>query len=79
MNDRIRELENQAEKFVLSIPAALDINEYTSIFNEKFAELIVSQCIFEVMHESTKEPSIDIQNFSVTVANRIKKHFGIKE
>ena len=79
MNDRIRELENQAEKFVLSIPAALDINEYTSIFNEKFAELIVSQCIFEVMHESTKEPSIDIQNFSVTVVNRIKKHFGIKK
>ena len=38
-------LERQAEKLVLQIPAALDSNEYTSLFNEKFAELIVRECI----------------------------------
>ena len=37
-------LERQAEKLVLQIPAALDSNEYTSLFNEKFAELIVREC-----------------------------------
>jgi hypothetical protein len=44
MNKRIKELEKQADAFVLSIPASLDINEYTSIFNEKFAELIIEEC-----------------------------------
>lgn len=45
----------------------------------KFAELMVSQFVFELMHESTKQSSAEIQDFSVTVANRIKQHFGVKE
>lgn len=47
-NLRLKELERQAEKFVLDIPASLDINEYTAVFNEKLAELIIAECTEQV-------------------------------
>jgi hypothetical protein len=71
MNERINELERLAEKFVMSIPASLDINEYTSVFNEKFAELIVRECAGKVdwiLAEGGK-----------TQGDLIKEHFGVKE
>ena len=37
-------LEQAAEKLVLDIPAALDDDDYTALFNEKFAELVVQEC-----------------------------------
>ena len=54
MNQRIQELERQAEKFVMSIPASLDINEYTSVFNEKFAELIIDECCSKLLDMDKK-------------------------
>ena len=44
MNERIRKLRAQAEKFVLDIPAALEPAEFDEIYEEKFAELIVREC-----------------------------------
>ena len=54
MNQRIQKLELQAEKFVMSIPASLDINEYTSVFNEKFAELIINECCSKLLDMDKK-------------------------
>ena len=64
-------LERQAEKLVLQIPAALDSNEYTSLFNEKFAELIVRECC--AVADSTVGG-----DYAYHPSHRIKKHFGVQ-
>lgn len=63
-------LERQAEKLVLQIPAALDSNEYTSLFNEKFAELIVKECI-QLCDQ------VDVVGADECIDN-IKEHFGVR-
>ena len=68
MNERINELERQAEKFVMSIPASLDINEYTSVFNEKFAELIVRECSLFVFKQNGPKSALNLL-----------EHFGVEE
>jgi hypothetical protein len=50
MNESIRELKKQAEKFALDIPAALDPTEFDDIFIEKFVELI-KQAIYDQVKE----------------------------
>ena len=78
MNEKIRELAEQA--------GAGQHEGYEVVYHtfsptalEKFAELIVRQCIFEMMHESTLQDNTKIQDFSVAVANRVEKHFGVEE
>jgi len=79
MNQRLRELERQAQKFVLDIPASLDINEFTSIFNEKFAELIVRECGYHAdVFESLGCP-VDMDPIETKPSDYIKKHFGVEE
>ena len=68
MNERINELERLAEKFVMSIPASLDINEYTSVFNEKFAELIVRECSLFVFKQNGPKSALNLL-----------EHFGVEE
>jgi hypothetical protein len=70
MNERIKELERQAEKFVMGIPASLDINEYTSVFNEKFAELIVLECADFVAQNTLEDQGM---------WGKIVRHFGVEE
>jgi predicted nucleotide-binding protein (sugar kinase/HSP70/actin superfamily) len=79
MNERIKELERQAEKFVMGIPASLDINEYTSVFNEKFAELIVRECI-GIVEKNESDMYYDNGMYPVypTVCE-IREHFGVEE
>jgi hypothetical protein len=82
MNERIRELERQAEKFVMGIPASLDINEYTSVFNEKFAELIVRECARIAFDESAHAGRMNKPGnclFGTNIGRRIEKHFGVEE
>jgi protein gp37 len=85
MTERVRELERQAEKFVMSIPVSLDINEYTSVFNEKFAELIIKD-IFNVMNDQKTYnrctyTTHDLDKAKCVVQEVIKcvnEHFGTK-
>ena len=65
-------LERQAEKLVLQIPAALDSNEYTSLFNEKFAELIVRECVGVELYWLSEQDR-------KAVAEKIKEHFGVQK
>lgn len=75
MNQNILiELERRAEKLVLQIPAALDSNEYTSLFNEKFAELIVQECA----NVAVDCDVIEYSDFRQGVAREIKEHFGVE-
>ena len=75
-------LERQAEKLVLQIPAAramvlqipdaMDSNEYRSLFNEKFAELIVRECVDVELYWLSEQDR-------KAVAEKIKEHFGVEE
>ena len=60
-------LEKQAEKLVLDIPASLDCDEYTPLFNEKFAELIVRECA-EICLEANDHKNI-LRHFGVEHVN----------
>ena len=64
MNERIKELMEQAGCNVMGIWNVIGIGEY----HEKFARLIVRECI-EYCGE----------NLSKTVAAALKIHFGVKE
>ena len=78
MNERIRELAEQARKYARDYVAEckhyghyMEHNEYELRFEEKFAELIVKECIFAV------EDAGGIDKYHYTKA--ISKHFGVEE
>lgn len=78
MNDRIKSLAWKSANGMLSYDAEGDWR-LNGKEVERFAEMIVNQCIFELMYESTKQSNIMIQDFSVDVVNRIRQHFGVEE
>lgn len=72
MNERIREL---------LLKAASDYNDANGVFIpddfvEKFAELIVEECIREIGYKSVELLDID---FYPHYQERLKKHFGVEE
>ena len=84
MNERIRELALQAEKLKrdeVSYLERLHNRYYTGdmeeeIFREKFAELIVRECMTKVSEElddSYSEDGKEILN------ERVLEHFGVEE
>lgn len=77
--DTLIRLEKAAEKMVLQIPASLDSDEFTSLFNEKFAELIVEECrtvIVELYHKT----SLELCGPLLTADEKIAEHFyGVEE
>jgi|LakMenE18May11ns_1017448.scaffolds.fasta_scaffold9716176_3 hypothetical protein len=73
-------LERQAEKLVLQIPAALDSNEYTSLFNEKFAELILQDVMNLFGDEILSLHYLEQECCKDSVyllKSKIQEHFGI--
>jgi hypothetical protein len=67
-NTRILELAEQASKdSVDGYPVTL---EYTKRFAEKFAELIVKECV---------GIADEYDGVGSTIVNRIKEHFGVEE
>ena len=72
MNERIRELAKQATVHG-NTEHHLDIPSW---YLEKFAELIVRECLTEVVDEVQYATSYELAD---QVANRVKKHFGVQE
>lgn len=86
MNERIRELRNRAQKFVLDIPAALEPAEFDEIFEEKFAELIVQECLNQgdklskhYMNTHTEREQSMLLAAVGDYSQAIKHHFGVEE
>ena len=68
MNERIRELAEQANN-------AISGNAFSMArYNEKFAELIVAEC----MEVSLKYSHRD-DDMGAIIARQIKQHFGVEE
>ena len=82
MNERIRELAEQAgilkEQTVKAKIVKNEDGTWTSILEypdlEKFAELIVQECIEQVI-TGPNGPA----HYAVEAALRLKKHFGVEE
>ena len=72
MNERIRKIESRAWG---QVPRTNGLVR-TEDFNEKFAELIVKECMEQVWY--SREDGIN-GNVSEVIKDRIKEHFGVKE
>jgi hypothetical protein len=75
MNERIRELAIQS-----GLPTALDYHQKRY---EKFAELIVAECITNIVHDTANWPGDEgrmayYQGVQDAVKS-IRKHFGVEE
>jgi hypothetical protein len=93
MNERIRELAEQALQLVADEHAngdesRLNLASYTvkDLIQEKFAELIVRECVesmqVNLITETQPVPgTMDyIQNHTINLcANTVKKHFGVED
>ena len=78
MNERIRELAEQAG---YKHPDAVGMCEdYAYFDHEKFAELIVKECVQACINEGkTYEIESAGEHSSNLYATAIKKHFGVEE
>jgi hypothetical protein len=80
MNERIRELKNQAWTLVSEEERArgelYEAREQWERCDQKFAELIVAECMEQIWY--TREDGIN-GNVSEVIKDRIKQHFGVEE
>jgi len=75
MNERIRELSEQAEKYA-------DDNfrgepTWSEAFESKFAELIVRECA-QVSEDDITDGDACCTNTADRIARQIKQHFGVE-
>ena len=83
MNERIRELAEQARNYALDEKRIYErmhnteqcMEEYREVYNAKFAELIVRECMEQVWY--TREDGIN-GNISEVIKQRMKQHFGVE-
>jgi hypothetical protein len=73
MNERIKLLAEQAKMFATPMKFHLGGQDYARVRDEKFAELIIRECMEWCDAHST------INGTAQQVRNSIKNHFGIEE
>ena len=82
MNERIRELRNESEKWVADNFSTdkLDPYEWWEKEEQKFAELIVRECVGVCESMSLIGPYKEVQDATLKDAViQIKEHFGVEE
>ncbi len=77
MNQQIRELADEAAKYsaVMALPTGQSGNE---LFVEKFAELIVRECVKVCKAQSTYDPIVLPYKPSEQFEKAILEHFGVE-
>ena len=81
MNERIKELMAQADKFAAENKTqniAAPGNNYFELFHEKFAELIVKECAESLWTEECYNSDLALEEFEKN-SKKIKEHFGVEE
>ena len=81
MNERIRQLWDKAAESTAAFPSGQNNSWETQVnFLDKFAELIVKECIEQcskALVEHTGQPSVT-HNYAVGLCqDNIKEHFGV--
>ena len=73
MNERIKELAEQARDYVAdAIELGFPQDQIDDIRDEKFAELIVRECVNIVTD------AVDHREPASTYADKIREHFGVE-
>ena len=71
MNERIKLLAEQAKEYAINrLDETGELHKYYDVYFEKFAELIVRECI---------DIADEYDGVGSTIVSRIKKHFGVEE
>ena len=85
MNELIKELALQALTYVTHNPKANKLNS-GDMFDEKFAELIVRECIERgndlakhYINNHSEQAQVFLLASIADYSNEIKKHFGVEE
>ena len=89
MNDKIKELADQAKKYALDAMIKITDKEqalkvYSETYDTKLAELIVRECAEQIIAKGTDWVDFAPSQTGVRpeywdMAQQIKKHFGIEE
>jgi hypothetical protein len=85
MNERIKELAEQAREFATTRHPVSNItlSVNSDLFEEKFAELIVRECVKFCEHESNDdehdEYDMGMWVKAESIKTSIKQHFGVEE
>ena len=80
MNERIQELAKQAG-ITTNIDTDYfekDMNKWVDYFSEKFAELIVEECIVIMNREIDEEESKEKNRTISDMMDLLEKHFGVE-
>ena len=91
MNERIQQLADEAKRYALeTYPSPYE--PYANLYDKKFAELIVMECVKQALEEKVSEEEIDKEDDIedrcylrgnnggiVDAVIRIKQHFGVEE
>ena len=84
MNERIRELAKDAGYYLYDLTETHECKTVETdstdewITLEKFAELIVKECI-GIAHEVGRNPFIEAYEERGKIIKKIKQHFGVEE
>ena len=74
MNERIRELAEQAKKYSIDkLDETGELHKYYDVYFEKFAELIVCESADELLKWRSEPFPLDPES----AARIIKQHFGV--
>jgi hypothetical protein len=81
MNERIKGLKEQALIWAIETldPDALNDNEWAVAIDEKFAELIIRECVGVVEGGSFLHDQAPTAIFARECSSAIKRHFGVEE
>jgi hypothetical protein len=83
MNERIKELAEQARIYALTLENRVD--DCNDVFEQKFAELIVRECVQEMETSKRCDPytgELFVSEYNRTIDEQIsvlKHHFGVEE
>jgi len=80
MNEQIRELAEQATTIVDTVNSQGYSSSYAKFDREKFAELIVQECVGIVEQYGTPDAFYIVDEINRVMLNiRPNKHFGVEE
>jgi len=80
MNERIRELYEQARLQAKSIDADLDRQGWMDLYHQKFAELIVRECANRMGEEIVYNNAYKERNKAISdMIEVVKQHFGVED
>jgi hypothetical protein len=80
MNERIEKISEQARQYADSMyPSGLDIAKWGPAYQEKFAELIVRECVDIIDKDAELPDDIGGNAYLRMASKKIKEHFGVEE